>query len=63
MGETLNQFARAIARFCQSAAGRNSPEEKEFLVVDLSEEIEPVQESTAGVEPVSRKAQVRQLTL
>jgi hypothetical protein len=62
-GETLNQFARAIARFCQSAAGRHSPEEKEFLVVELSEEIEPVQESTAGAEPVSRKAQVRQLTL
>jgi hypothetical protein len=62
-GETLNQFARAIARFCQSSAGRDSPEEREFLVVELSEETESVEESTAVDAPVSRKAEVRQLTL
>jgi hypothetical protein len=62
-GETLNQFARAIASFCQSSAGGDRPDGKEFLVVELSEEKEPVQESRAVVKTVSRKAQVRQLTL
>jgi hypothetical protein len=59
-GETLDQFARAIARFCQP--GSDSSGGKEFFVIELSEE-KTVQESRAVVEPVRRKAQVRQLTL
>lgn len=44
------------------SASSDSPEGKEFFVVELSEE-KTVQESKAVVETVSRKAQVRQLTL
>jgi hypothetical protein len=62
-GETLNQFGRAIARFCKPSAGSHIPVGKEFLVVELSEKIGPVQEPTSTGHSVSRKADVRELTL